>query len=371
MLVILILSLSVGSLQANDVNDWFEGFNSRDTKLLWCEDHSDGRVFEVPFPPDCKFPDPRENSSAITISTYWPDKEEHHIVGKECYKSSYEKLATEKCLWLTTPLFHKANEKYEQISKDECLKMIKTLTSPTNEKLEYTSKGAWSTNNHRVPEPAHFSIARVTNVNFYVVNVGIAVDQESGQIEPIGTGIIGECHVDKEYCTTSKGLLIWDKQDHKTCRINVGKTTPCLKTGDQISCPDSITSIVGWTTAKICGVSVARASSGLLFSSNKSGEIHENVSSHLSIIEDIKKLHYEQHHIETLSDTGTLSTVQAMNLYQHLSSMVEENVNTALAQIHFQMCMMSKLQLTTHLYEASKGNVNGLLMGLTGDNELR
>ncbi len=347
--------------------DWFSGFKKRDTGLLLCKKNVDGLLFKIPKLPDCQLPDLKQNSTPIVITTYWPNDGEDPVVAKECFSESYDNIVTPTVGGLKRPYLLRQNQKFERLSKEVCSKMILRLKSPNDEELSIVSHGVRGTNNHKVPEPRWFQSPKVKNVNFYIVDIKMAIDQESKVVKPIGTSTTKSCTIEEEECPTYRGLLIWNKENHKKCHVKIGRTTPCLRTGNHITCKETYNYIIGWQTTEICGVKVAKATSGLLFSSNSSGELHPDIKSHQEILSKIQDDLPSRFKFEAYADMGVVSTTQFASWWEHIVSTVEEKINSAIVSFHTADCRSNKMQLLMHVQDAAQGNVVGLIHGLTGD----
>lgn len=158
---------------------------------------------------------------------------------------------------------------------------------------------------------------------------------------------------------------------HKTCRVQVGIATPCLKTKSFITCPETLATITDYQVSEICGVPVAISTTGVMFTTNKDKELHASILSTNQTISKMHKDHPNKVQINSYLQTDSLSTQQFGLHMDHVTSTINKKLKTAIHQFHFSLCKSNRMQIQMHLQEAAKGNVNGLISRLIGDPSYR
>lgn len=226
------------SQACGNVNVLFDGFKKQELPLRYCGGSNlNGVLRKLPALPVCRPVDTKKNSSAIILTSYSTDKSEQIISATECYIRSYTYYVPPTLVGIKRALLLIQDEKYEPLTAGACQDLVLTKTTPDNQKLEDHGEGAIGTKNNKVPSPKWFTPAEITNTNYYVTKIWL--NANDNYIKPIGVAITQECTVEDEQCPTSRGILIWDKTDHKTCRLIQGKPTPCLRTGKSLIIPCS------------------------------------------------------------------------------------------------------------------------------------
>ena len=251
----------------------------------------------------------------------------------------------------------------------DCHALNLTNETPDGEKLQHFGNGLKGTSNNDFPEGNTFGDAKKQHVNYYVAEILLTVNPINEVIEPIGAATVNPCKLNDLQCKSIKGLIMWKKEDHKSCRIEVAKATPCLKTGKRITCRETLTTITDWELIELCGIKVAVSSTGVMFSTNISQELDPKINSTSNIMNQMKI--GNQISISKYLDTEVISTTQFGAHMDHITTVVNENVKSIITTFHDNQCRMNRMQLAMHLHEASQGNVNGLIWGLLGDNSFR
>ena len=130
-------------------------------------------------------------------------------------------------------------------------------------------------------------------------------------------------------------------------------------------------SIHGWDTTTMCGVPVAISKAGVLFATNTSSELHADVLSHQEILTTLQKNHGPRYRKEHMSDLGLVKTSSFGLHLDHISAIVNENIESVVSTFHYTDCKQNRMELQMHMRDAVTGNVNGLLAGLYQDPDLR
>lgn len=354
-------------------NEWFDAIQERETPIYFCPPHDnvEGLNFKFPTLPDCTPPDTKMKSTLVNVTTFWPDASWDTYVGKECWKETYTNVKKSWCLFMCKSTLSKQNYHVETVTQDECRLMNSSKTTPHgNDELELISQGHFGTKNHVIPEAGYFTDASHVNVNYNMMDIRMSVDPVSGAIKTIGTTPQKQCLIDVGECPASRGVLVWNRQIHKSCRIAIGKTTPCLRTGDHISCPQFSLQFVGWTTVEMCGIKVARANgSEALFVIDTPNELANGIGGLSEIYSHIKDRIPNRSGGLGVESFPIVHQQQNAAHLQFLSSVMDERRDSAINSVHTDICRLNRLQLEMHVRNAAvgPGDVSPLVQSLTGN----
>ena len=229
---IIALMLFSGAVKASiPVNSLFDGYNYQEIPIRYCNlNGRNGVIRKLPALPDCLPPKPKMNSTVTLLTTFVIDETDQMISGTECYIKTYTNVVTPTLMGLEKALLHYQHEKYNKMSAKECRDLVATKRTPAGEQLQDLGAGMLGTNNNEIPAAKWWFDAKKENTNYYALKIWISVS--GSYIKPIGTAIKSECGIEEGECLTRNGILVWEKNDHKTCNILQGRITPCLRTGN-------------------------------------------------------------------------------------------------------------------------------------------
>jgi len=339
---------------------YFNELAEKPTPLLFCPE-TPGVLFRIPPLPVCSIPKEVDNSTIVRLTLFWEDITSQPIEAYECWGESQVIIKH----WSFMTIVTKKDVVKLEVGRAECQEMILNHVAPNGKSMKQVQSGFYSTCDNGEPEDTWFARSYTRENYFASLSVVTVSNTGDDKIKTL-SATKADCVVSSEFCPTVKGVLVWDSKGYRKCRMKVGDTVSCIKTGDMISCNEIKTTVSGWETGVYCGVNVAVSHQRLIFATEVPFELHKDVDS----AENIRVKMGLGKERRDLSSALVKADELAGKL-QYLSELLDSKVHYAVIQFHETTCHMQQLDYRFLVGEALNGNPHLLVQSFLGDKKYR
>jgi hypothetical protein len=280
-----------------------------------------------------------EHSKAFNMTILTQDRSDQLIQGWECYKS-IQRVKVE-CSFLMDCEKASFPEEYEMVDTKQCWHMVRNNALINGTKLNEISDGYLGTNVLDEPEEKWWRENNMYRVNFYAIRHVMSIDDVDMTIQTYAS-TKGSCLAKSGNCETEKGILVWDQYNitSRSCRLDIVKTTPCILSGNQVSCPDINMALTGLTTIETCGMFLGYSDQRVMFVLDKSDKLGNGLR--ITKLEHVKNILKEYGRIKRTIDDQLITSSELAYKLQFVHNLIAGGVNGLLQSLHLNICHLSR-----------------------------
>jgi hypothetical protein len=346
-----------------NIGNWFNDLaNPKPTTLLRCPSSQEGTKFRLPQVPRCNQPAVANDSKILELTVFWEDINHATFTGHECW--GVQQAFHGICTFCKGDRVSEGDQHALPVTQEQCRKMVKESVSPNNERMERIQEGCFGTKDLKVPEHWWWSRNEAVRTNYYFVTVKLNVGSKGDSSIKSTANTVATCKAEEGQCQTVKGVLVWEPNDYKSCRIKQGTTTSCIQTLDVITCPDVHMSFSGFKLVVICNITIGISTQGIMFTtSNKDEPITGMVSTSIAR----KGMGF----LRRKRNVAFVSSGELNARMQFMFNFIKDNSAYNIAMFHDRTCVENQLFMNMLLNDAQNGNPTRLARSFLNNDAYR
>ncbi|CAL8128213.1 unnamed protein product [Orchesella dallaii] len=350
---------------SNDAASFFNDFEEKSDVLWKCDGWYGGVKWRIPKSLDCSMPTTKEENKVVEVTLFLTDINQQSVQGYECYKTKTEG-------WIHRNFFDAKRSEtkliYIEVSSKECWEMVNNKKSPDGRVLSEKGGIIGTFDKLNIVSYWWHNVSG-TVINYAIVPLKIAILELDKSIQT--TSILKRpCLYNESTCPTEIGILVWNSNDVKICRLKELQSTTCIYAYGQgskrLTCPDVELSLHDISHIQLCHHTLGSSSQGIFFAQKDPYEI-DGVITTSDVIRSLIKPKRSRRSTQEINAFEAFMNAKLNYLYEVVTNQTSHAIN----KIHHDVCKANQMNLYLVRYMAETGHPTVVPRYISGDPSYR